>query len=339
MAADLPDQPAAGGGRGCGRRAACPSRATRRRGGSGSTAPGAVLTALGLAGVTYALTEGPQRRLGRARRRWRSGLGGRRSRWSRFVVVEARGRHPMLPLDLFRSGLFTAANAMTFVVYGALGAALFLLPIQLQQVAGYSPIQAGSALIPMTIVMLLLSSRRRAPVAAHRAAHPDERRPDRRGRSGSRCCTRVGPGRRLRHRRPARRCWCSPSGMSITVAPLNVTVLGAAGRRRGRASRRRSTTPSPGWPGLLAVAVIPVAAGISGDDYLVPDVVRRGLSHRHPDVRGALRPRRDPRRDHRPPRARAAGRAAAGDPDALLPQRAAARDPRRGSAGAPRLAR
>jgi len=75
-----------------------------------------------------------------------------------FLVSQARGAHPMVPLDLFANRTFSAANAMTFLVYAALAGALFLLPIQLQQVAGYSPIQAGAALIPMTIVMLLLSS-------------------------------------------------------------------------------------------------------------------------------------------------------------------------------------
>ena len=76
-----------------------------------------------------------------------------------FVVVELRGSHPMVPLSMFRSRNFSAANGLTFVVYGALGAAFFLLPIQLQQVAGYTPIEAGAALIPMTFVMLLLSKR------------------------------------------------------------------------------------------------------------------------------------------------------------------------------------
>ena len=51
----------------------------------------------------------------------------------------------MLPVDIFASGQFTAANAVTFIVYGALGGALFLLPIQLQQVSEYTPLQAGVA--------------------------------------------------------------------------------------------------------------------------------------------------------------------------------------------------
>ena len=65
----------------------------------------------------------------------------------------------MLPFDIFRSRQFTSANVVTFVVYGALGGALFLLPIQLQQVLGYSPLEAGTALLPITLVMLALSAR------------------------------------------------------------------------------------------------------------------------------------------------------------------------------------
>src|SRR4029077_10604394 len=74
-----------------------------------------------------------------------------------FVVVERSGRHPLVTLEMFRVRHFSAANAVTFVVYGALGGALFLLPIQLQRVVGLSPLESGSALIPMTVAMLLLS--------------------------------------------------------------------------------------------------------------------------------------------------------------------------------------
>ncbi len=226
---------------------------------------GAALSALGLAGVTYALTEGPQGG-------WAepgtllAGLGGLIA-LAAFIVVEARERHPVLPLDLFRSGLFTAANAMTFVVYGALGAALFLLPIQLQQVAGYSPIQAGTALIPMTLVMLLLSSR-----AGRLSQRIGPRIPMSVGPVvaglGLALLTRVGPDAGyVADVLPGVLVFAL--GMSITVAPLSVTVLGAAGpARAGVASAVNNAVARVA--GLLAVAVIPVAAGISGDDYLVP---------------------------------------------------------------------
>ena len=60
----------------------------------------------------------------------------------------------MLPLDLFRSRQFSGANAVTFVVYGALGGALFLLPVELQLVARYTPLDSGLALLPVTLIML-----------------------------------------------------------------------------------------------------------------------------------------------------------------------------------------
>jgi EmrB/QacA subfamily drug resistance transporter len=74
-----------------------------------------------------------------------------------FVVVERRGRHPMLPPAIFRPVQFRAANAVTFVVYGALGGFAFVFIPALEVVAGYSPVVAGSALVPVTVVTLLLS--------------------------------------------------------------------------------------------------------------------------------------------------------------------------------------
>ena len=65
----------------------------------------------------------------------------------------------MLPLRLFRSRQFSGANAVTFAVYGALGGALFLLPVELQIVKGYSPLESGVALLPLTLVMLAFSAR------------------------------------------------------------------------------------------------------------------------------------------------------------------------------------
>ena len=75
-----------------------------------------------------------------------------------FVLLERRP-DAMAPVSLFSSRVFTAANLMTFLVYGALGAVLFFLVLQLQVTGGYSAIQAGVSTLPMTVVMLLLSSR------------------------------------------------------------------------------------------------------------------------------------------------------------------------------------
>jgi len=77
----------------------------------------------------------------------------------RPCVVEHRSRHPMMPLDMFASRDFSAANAMTLLVYAALGAIMFFLVLDLQTVVGYSPLEAGLAMLPLTVIMLLLAPR------------------------------------------------------------------------------------------------------------------------------------------------------------------------------------
>jgi EmrB/QacA subfamily drug resistance transporter len=224
---------------------------------------GAALAALGLAGVTYALTEGPG---GWGAAALALGLGGLTA-LAAFLVAEARHPHPILPLDLFRSRLFSASNAMTFVVYAALGAGLFLVPIQLQQVSGYSPIEAGAALIPLTVAMLLLSA-----WAGRLAQRIGPRLPMGVGpivaAGGLLLLVRAGPGADyLADVLPGAAVF--GLGLAVTVAPLNVTVLGAAGPERAGVASAVNTAVAR-VAGLLAVAIIPVAAGISGDDYLDP---------------------------------------------------------------------
>src|SRR4051794_12094316 len=76
-----------------------------------------------------------------------------------FLWHESRTPHPMLPLGLFRRRNFSVGNAETFAMYGGLGVAFFLLVLFLQQVVGYTPLQAGSALLPTTLLMFALSKR------------------------------------------------------------------------------------------------------------------------------------------------------------------------------------
>src|SRR4051812_35837208 len=76
-----------------------------------------------------------------------------------FLWREAHCPHPMLPLELFRIRNFTVVNVATLTIYGGLGALTFFLIIFLQQVGGYSALAAGSALVPVTIVMFFLSKR------------------------------------------------------------------------------------------------------------------------------------------------------------------------------------
>ena len=79
--------------------------------------------------------------------------------YQRRIPIQVAHKDFLLPLDIFASRQFTAANLVTFVVYGALGGSLFLLPIQLQRVVGYTPLASGVALVPVTLIMLLLSAR------------------------------------------------------------------------------------------------------------------------------------------------------------------------------------
>jgi EmrB/QacA subfamily drug resistance transporter len=118
---------------------------------------GGVLCALGLGGTVYALIE--QQRMG-----WSdpavaaAGIGGIVA-LVLFVVHERRTPEPMMPLELFRSRNFAVGNFATLTVYAGLGGALFFMTIYLQQVSGYSPIEAGAAFLPFTVLMFLLSRR------------------------------------------------------------------------------------------------------------------------------------------------------------------------------------
>src|SRR3954471_11346851 len=183
---------------------------------------GGVLATLGLGGPVYALIEGPSRG-------WGDpvilvALIGGLVLLAAFVVYEADASHPMLPLELFRQRNFTVGNAATLAVYGGLGSAPFFLVLFLQQVAGYSPIAAGAARLPVTIIMFALSARWGALA----------------DRIGPRVFMGAGPliGAAgivwLGHMGASPDYWTDlfPAvivfglGLSLTVAPLTATVLG-----------------------------------------------------------------------------------------------------------------
>jgi EmrB/QacA subfamily drug resistance transporter len=213
---------------------------------------GAVLCAVGLAGVTWALIEEalPAGVLGVAC-------------LLAFVWWEAQAPSPMLPLDLFSSSQFTAVNLVTFAVYAALGATTFLLVLQLQTVLEYSPLEAGLALFPVTVLMLTLSARAgalatrigpRLPLAAGPVLAGVGLLLLSRVDAGSHWLTAVLPGATV-----------FGLGLSLTVAPLTATVLAAVeDRHAGVASGINNAVSRVG--GLVAVAVLPAVAGIGGDD-------------------------------------------------------------------------
>ena len=118
---------------------------------------GAVLCALGLAGVTFGLIEQPLHGWDDPLVALPLLLGA--LLFAGFLLWEAKSSHPMLPLALFRRRNFAAGNLETFLMYAGLGLLFFFLVLFLQQVAGFSATAAGSASIPVTILMFLLSQR------------------------------------------------------------------------------------------------------------------------------------------------------------------------------------
>jgi EmrB/QacA subfamily drug resistance transporter len=234
-------------------------------------AGGAALGAIGLAGLTYALVQAGEG--GATRAVLLAGAAGVAALVG-FVLFERRSRHPMLPLELFASRQFSAANAVTFLVYAALGGVFFLLVMHLQIVGGFSPLVAGTTLLPITALMLLLSG----PAGALAE------------RIGPRLPMAAGPmvsaaGVALMLRIGADASYLTdvlPAvvvfglGLSLTVAPLTATVLGAAAARfAGIASGVNNAVARAA--GLLAVAVLPLAAGLAGDDYMRPEVFAGGF--------------------------------------------------------------
>ncbi len=233
---------------------------------------GAVLGALGLAGVTFAIIEAPVRGPG-SPVVVAAALVGLASMVG-FVVVESREQHPMLPLGIFSSAQFTAANVVTFIVYAAFGGVFFLLVVQLQVVAGFSPLAAGTAMLPVTLIMLLLSAR-----AGQLAQRIGPRLPM---SLGPLVCAaslvlmlRIGPGADyVQDVLPA--VVVLGLGLALLVAPLTATVLAAAdAQHAGVASGVNNAVARAA--GLLAVAGLPVVAGLSGDSYTNPAQFNAGF--------------------------------------------------------------
>jgi EmrB/QacA subfamily drug resistance transporter len=212
---------------------------------------GGLLGFIGLGGLIVALIEQPQRGWGDPIV-WGGALLGVAALVA-FVVHERRTAEPMLPLGLFRSRNFAVGNIGTLTLYAGLSGALFFLAIYLQQVGGYSPVAAGAAFLPFTVLMFLLSKRMGALA----------------DRIGPRLFMGLGPivaglGLLLFLRvdqSPSYATEILPAvlifgfGMSATVAPLTATVLGAVDERyTGVASGVNNAISRVA--GLLAIALL-----------------------------------------------------------------------------------
>ncbi|MDY6810069.1 MFS transporter [Gordonia sp. NPDC062954] len=217
---------------------------------------GAVAVTLGLSGVIYALIEGPTRGWGPLI--IGSAVLGAAALIA-FVAIEQRAQSPLLPLGLFRSWQFAGANLTTLMVYAALGGALFLLALQLQQSLGYSALEAGVATVPATVIMLFGS-----PWSGKLAQVTGPRLPMTVGPCiaavGLALMARIVPGAGyVSAVLPA--VILFGLGMTVTVAPLTAVALGAVEPgRAGTASGVNNAVARVA--GLLAVAVLPVVAGL-----------------------------------------------------------------------------
>jgi EmrB/QacA subfamily drug resistance transporter len=233
---------------------------------------GAALVTFGLIGLTYGLIEGPASGWGKPLTLIALALGV--ALLAAFVVRERRTSAPLLRLSMFASAEFSAANVVTFVVYGALGGALFLLPLQLEQVAGYTAIEAGISLLPITVIMLLLSARSGALAARIGPRLQMSVGPVVIG-IGLGLLARVGPSANyLTEVFPA--VVVFGFGLAVNVAPLTATVLAAApAESAGMASAVNNDVARAA--ALIAVAVLPAAAGLGGSAYLHPDQFSAGF--------------------------------------------------------------
>ena len=232
---------------------------------------GAMLVALGLAGTTFALIEGPGR--GISPSIVLAGAGGVVALVA-FLLAERHSPNPMMPLSMFSSRQFSAANAVTFVVYAALAGVFFLLVAFLQISLGYSPIAAGAASLPVTALMLSLSARSGAL-----AQRIGPRIPLTLGplviAAGMLLMTRIDPGDSyVSTVLPA--VIVFGLGLTLVVAPVTATVLAAAdSRHAGIASGINNAVSRVA--GLLAVAVLPLIAGLTGDSFYDPTAMADGF--------------------------------------------------------------
>ena len=191
-----------------------------------------------------------------------------------FTAVEWRSSHPMLPLELFHSRQFASATVLALVTYAALGGVIFLFVAFLQVTLGYSPVQAGAATLPITLLLLTLS----APSGAI-AQRIGPRIPLTTGAvltgAGLLLMARIRRGDQFL---PG----VLPSlivfgvGLGVLITPITATVLASVdSSRSGIASAVNNALSRLGQ--MIAVAALPLAAGLSGSAFADPARMAAGF--------------------------------------------------------------
>lgn len=232
-------------------------RDTRPKTGTRIDAPGAVVVSLALLSLAYGLTAGGHADSGPDLRWIAAGLAG----LLLFIAIEARSAGPMVPLDLFRNRVFSAANGVSFLLYSALSIMFFYMPMTFIAGWGVTEIEASAAFAPMSVFISLFSAR------------------------AGRLADRLGPAPLLAtgssvvaagylamgmlaplqnfwgHMLPA---MCLVGlGMALVVAPLSTAVMGAvASDQSGTASGINNAVSR--MAGLISVAAV---GGIAAASY------------------------------------------------------------------------
>ena len=169
-----------------------------------------------------------------------------------FVYAEKRVTAPMMPLDLFQSRTFTGSNLLTFFLYAALAATLFYLPLNLIQIQGYSPTQAGAAMLPLVLIMFTLSRWAGGLLARYGAKLPLIVGPLITA-GGYGLLARPGVGD------PYWKAYLPAMmvlgfGMTITVAPLTTVIMSSVNQRRAGAASGINNAVSQ-TAALIAIAI------------------------------------------------------------------------------------